>query len=339
MISKKKYSFYFLLFIIMIFLFFFTSILFEYLFSVMFGAFFAVISYPLYSKMNRKFKYPVFNAFFLVATFTFVIVFLFILVLFFLISEINHILGNLDSRILLDQLTQCSNYWCKFLRDEVLMNYGSILVKVKDYLLDIVYNSFSRITSFVINFFVFVFSFFYLLKDGKLLLYYLDTIIPLPEEEKRLLYMKFRDVVSAVFGNSLLIAFIQGALVGIMFFMLGISAPILWTLVASFFSLIPSVGTGIVWVPVVVYFVLSKKYVSAVILAVWGTFIVGLIDNVLRPFLINTKVKIHPLVVFLSVLGGIDKFGIPGIFIGPIIASLLITLIKFYKLQSRSMLR
>src|SRR5439155_16812121 len=106
--------------------------------------------------------------------------------------------------------------------------------------------------------------------------------------------------------------------------------------IASFFALLPVVGTAAVWVPASIYLLATGSWVKAIILAAWGAFIVGTIDNVLRPYLISGRVQMHTLLIFFAVFGGVNVFGFLGLFIGPVILAVTLTLLSMLRDEGRS---
>ena len=120
----------------------------------------------------------------------------------------------------------------------------------------------------------------------------------------------------------MVVAIVQGALGGLIFWLLGVHAPLLWAVVMAFLSLLPAVGTAMVWVPVAVYFFITGELWYGVILALYGVFVIGLVDNVLRPILVGKDTKMPDYVVLISTLGGLAVFGPNGFIIGPLVAAL-----------------
>ncbi len=129
----------------------------------------------------------------------------------------------------------------------------------------------------------------------------------------------------------LAVAFTQGLLLGLAFWVLGLPSPVLWGMTAAIFSLIPVVGTGVVCVPAAVILIFSGHWVKGLILLGWGAGVVGTADNFIRPLVISDQIRLHPLYVFFALLGGVQAFGISGLFIGPMafaLAQSLFTLMK-----------
>jgi len=186
------------------------------------------------------------------------------------------------------------------------------------------------LSTFVIGFFFTLLSLYYLFKDGDRLFGRLKEILPIPARERDLLILRFKEMVHATIYGGLLIAIIQGVLGGVIFWILGIPSPILWGTAMAFLSFIPMAGTALIWVPAAILLFVQGAILKGIILLGLGVFGISMVDNLLRPFFISTKTNIHPLLLFFAVLGGIQTFGLIGLVIGPLIASLCLTLIEIY---------
>ncbi|MBS3804988.1 MAG: AI-2E family transporter [Oleiphilaceae bacterium] len=163
---------------------------------------------------------------------------------------------------------------------------------------------------------------FFLLRDGSRLVDLLILALPLGDARERLLMNKFAEVTRATVKGNLLIAIIQGALGGGIFWVLGIEAALLWGVVMAVVSLIPAIGAAIVWVPAALYLAAIGNMISAIVLTVFGVVVIGMADNVLRPILVGRDTKLPDYVVLFSTLGGIVMFGINGFVMGPLVAAL-----------------
>jgi predicted PurR-regulated permease PerM len=194
---------------------------------------------------------------------------------------------------------------------------------------------FSGITHFVVNFLVMLFALYYLLLKGPEILHELRQLSFLrPEHEERIIE-RFRVLTFAAFGGSLATALIHGTAGGIIFLFFGLPSPLLWGAVMAFLSLIPVVGTALVWAPLVVYYLLTGAVWKGIILLVVFVGVVGTVDNVVKPIFIRRGTEIDTLWIFLSVLGGIAAFGFLGLFLGPFLVTLLLVLIEIYKVEFR----
>jgi len=185
---------------------------------------------------------------------------------------------------------------------------------------------FTEFVHVTINFFIMLFALFFFLKHGPQLRRLLVTWSPLSDEHDRGLIQKLATAVNSVIKGTLVIAAIQGVLAGVGFTIFGVPSPVLWGFAAMLGALIPSVGTGLVWVPMVLYLYFSGSTVAALGLLLWSAFIVGLIDNILRPIIIERGVNIHPFLIFLSVFGGLSFFGPIGFLYGPILLAFVFAL-------------
>lgn len=173
---------------------------------------------------------------------------------------------------------------------------------------------------------------FFLLRDGSRLVDLIARALPLGEERERLLFTKFAEVTRATVKGSLVVAIVQGALGGLIFWILDIPAPILWAVVMAALSLIPAVGAGLVWVPFSIYLFAVGNITSAITLVLYGFIVIGLADNLLRPILVGRDTKLPDWLVLLSTLGGLVMFGINGFVIGPLVAAVFIV---FWQIFSR----
>lgn len=175
---------------------------------------------------------------------------------------------------------------------------------------------------FVVGFGVMLYLIFFLLRDGKALVARIWAATPLAPEHKRELAIKFITVIRATVKGNLAVAAAQGALGGLIFWILGIQGPILWAVVMAFLSLLPAVGAGLVWGPVAIYFFATGEISKGVVLGAYGVVVIGLVDNVLRPLLVGKDTKMPDYVVLISTLGGMALFGLSGFVLGPAIAAL-----------------
>jgi len=190
--------------------------------------------------------------------------------------------------------------------------------------------AFSSTVRFILQLFVFATTLYYLLKEGGHLRRSIVRLSPLTEDETSALLSRLVRTAHSVVRGSLVIALIQGVLTALGFYVFGIPNSILWGTVTVFASLIPGVGSSLVVVPGAIYLLLTGHIGNGIGLALWGLLGIGLIDNVLRPFLLAGRSSVHPLLILLAVLGGLALFGPGGIFLGPLIVSLLIGLLSIY---------
>jgi predicted PurR-regulated permease PerM len=188
------------------------------------------------------------------------------------------------------------------------------------------------IFSVLVDYFLMSIVLFFLLRDFEYFASSVKLISPLSDEQELLFVERFRSVTRATVLGNLATALTQGALSGLIFFILGLPSPVLWGALTALLSLVPMVGTALIWVPWSIYLFAMGSPAKAVIFLVVQILVVGGVDNFLRPMLIEGSVKMHTLLVFFSILGGISYFGILGMFFGPLIFAIAMTLLEFYVL-------
>ncbi|WP_397476118.1 AI-2E family transporter [Pusillimonas sp.] len=177
---------------------------------------------------------------------------------------------------------------------------------------------------FLIGLGIMLYLLFFLLRDGSPLARKIMTALPLSTEHKQLLIHKFITVVRATLKGNIVVAATQGALGGLIFWILGIEGPLLWGVIMALLSLLPAVGAAIIWLPVAAYFLVTGDYWLGTILILYGVLVIGLVDNILRPLLVGKDTKLPDYVVLISTIGGLTTFGLNGFVIGPLIAALFI---------------
>ncbi len=175
---------------------------------------------------------------------------------------------------------------------------------------------------FVVGFFMMLYLLFFFFRDGTALLHTVRGAIPLEAGRKHALFTKFTTVVKATVKGNVIVAITQGALGGFIFWLFDIQGALLWGVLMAFLSLLPAVGAALVWLPVAVYFLVTGAIWQGVVLILYGVFVIGLVDNVLRPVLVGKDTKMPDYVVLVSTLGGMSLVGINGFVIGPLIAAL-----------------
>lgn len=190
--------------------------------------------------------------------------------------------------------------------------------------------AFSGIASFIVSFFVFVIALYYFLRDGAELRDQLIALSPLRDSDDRSVAARLELAVNSVIKGTISIALLQGLLAAIGFWLFGVPNSALWGTVSTIAALIPGVGTALIFIPAVLYLGAIGSVTAAVGLTIWGATIVGGVDNIVRPYLIGSGIKLHPLPVLLSVLGGITFFGPVGIFLGPLSIALFFAILSIY---------
>ncbi len=183
---------------------------------------------------------------------------------------------------------------------------------------------------FLFNIILAFFAMFFLFKDGDKVLTLIKDLLPLSETDKEMVVERNRSVIASTLYGGVFVALIQGLLGGLAFWAIGLQAAIVWGFVMFFFSFIPTVGSAIVWLPAAAYLLITGHYAAGAGLILWGVFVIGLVDNLLRPFIVSGKTNLHPLLLFFSILGAVHVFGFIGIIAGPLILCIGQTAIEIY---------
>ena len=191
----------------------------------------------------------------------------------------------------------------------------------------------ARTPQFVVGIFITLFLLFYALRDGRRLLATLRGFVPLAPPETDKVLARVRHAIRAVVYGTLTVAAVQGILGGIMFWWLGLPAPLLWGTVMALVAILPVLGAAIVWAPVALYLALDGDWQRAALLAAWGAIVVSMIDNVLYPILVKSEIRLHTVPVFIAVLGGIIVFGVTGVVLGPLVLVVALTLLDIWRIR------
>ena len=187
------------------------------------------------------------------------------------------------------------------------------------------------------NIFKFVFYFcfmlvvvFYLLMDGRRVIEYIFELSPLPREHNEKLVAKFTDIAGAVLVVNGLGGLIQGTAGGILFFFLGLNSPFLWGVIMGFLAFLPIVGIGLVFIPTAGLLLLKKRIAAGIFMLVFYAVLSWGVEYLFKPKMVGDRVRMHPLIVFFSIIGGLKVYGVLGIIYGPLIITLFFTLAEIY---------
>jgi len=276
-----------------------------------------------------------------------------VLIIFIPMSILLIILGNQASQ-LLDEVTPYIEKLSTLTQNEIAnylhnipfysyiekLNVDWVAISIE------VTNKFLKVVSFLINryspsvfiffidLFITFFCMFYFFRDGDKLVNYAKSLSPLGEEYDNKLFDNFTRISRATVKGTLIIGLAQGSLGAITLWIFGVNTWLLWGFIMVIFSIIPVVGAWSVLVPVGIIQIISGNTWSGIFILIISTIIISNIDNLIRPYLVGKDAKMHDLLIFFSTLGGIGLFGIMGFIIGPIIASLFLSLLQIYKQEA-----
>jgi predicted PurR-regulated permease PerM len=175
------------------------------------------------------------------------------------------------------------------------------------------------------------FGFYYLLRAPRSAWARVRPFVPFSAENADSLKKRFKDVTISTLIGTFLTAAVQGALLGIAFQLAGLANPVFWGVMTMLFSILPVVGSGLIWVPAVIVLYLQGRLLAAILLLVWGIFGVGGVDNLIRPWVYSRHARIHPFITVIGAFAGIAYFGLLGLLIGPLAISYFFELIRMYQ--------
>ncbi len=197
-----------------------------------------------------------------------------------------------------------------------------------------VLRSLQGVGGWIASSFISLITFFFLLEGGPAILVTLKDWSPLAPEAMDELFAEIEKLIYANIYGVLSVAAAQGTLTAIGFWFLGLPSPALWGTVASLLSVLPFIGAGFVWIPAALYLASVASYGKAAILVAWGILVVGMADNIIRPIVLGEKAQMHTGIMFFALLGGIQAFGLIGLFAGPIVFSLAIAVLRLWRREN-----
>jgi predicted PurR-regulated permease PerM len=232
------------------------------------------------------------------------------------------------------KFTDIYNYVNQYVNIQKFVNSDELkgfLTKVSAAVLQATFDFLGGAAGTMVSLFFAIFTMYYLFRDGDKILKKLPDVIPLEKDQTGILLQKIYNSINATIYGSLFIALIQGTMGGLMLWILGVPSPIIFGVLMMILAILPMGGTGFVWVPIVIVFVITGDYAKAVILAAYGLLAIGMIDNFLMPKIVGKRTKMHELFIFFSVLGGIQLFGLLGLFLGPVVLSITMGLLSIFR--------
>jgi predicted PurR-regulated permease PerM len=180
-----------------------------------------------------------------------------------------------------------------------------------------------------VSFVMMLFVLFFVLRDGPAMAQQVVSMLPIEGQRRTLLQQHLKDMTRAVFLGLGLTAVAQGVLLGVGFWIAGLPSPLVFGVLGIILALVPMVGPALLWIPAAIWLAARGETGYAIFIALWGSIVVGLVDNLLRPLLISGRAEVPTLAVFVGVIGGLAAFGFIGLFLGPIVLGLLIALFRF----------
>lgn len=192
-----------------------------------------------------------------------------------------------------------------------------------------------KVLGALLKIFFVVFTLYYFFRDSERIRVALHDVLPLEEKQSHQIFERTREVIHASIYGVIVIAAIQGTLGGLAFWFLGLKSPLMWGAVMFLLSMIPLVGSTIVWVPTAIFLIATGSWGKGIFLVIWGGGVIAMVDNLLRPRLVGGRTRLHELIVFFSVLGGLQVFGILGLVVGPVVVAITLALLDVFRQAQR----
>ncbi len=313
-----------------------------FLLALFFGLLLGYIVHPLYRFLEKKVRNSTLAAL-LICLLVFMIVLVPLAFVFkTLVQESYVVFISVKQKLATGIFQNCYNQFCQQLqqwgKDPVVSGKVQEIAKgITNWIVQEGQELLFRVPTMVSNFIVILFTMFYTLKDGPAWRQRMITYFNIHTQKYLQFTSRIKEVVHGVVYGYILIALIQGLLGGIGFFFFGLNSPIFWGLVMAFLALIPYLGTWLVWAPAATFLLLEGIFQDSTILLwkgiglfFYGLVVVSSIDNLLRPKLVSKAAKIHPLVILVGALGGVFSLGAAGVFVGPIMLSLLQVVLEVF---------
>ena len=296
----------------------------------------AVIFFPLYKFFTKKLKYESLSAFIVII----LIIIIIVIPLYFLgkimIGEMISFYGqNKGNGMIFDRQFLVGNLpyeWQPEANNIVSLIFEKVSLWTQS-LTSNISEMISDITGFFLSCFLVLFGTFYFLKDCKKIKSFLVSFLSLSVDNEHLLINRLVSSIRGIIVGKFSIAFLQGLVAMAGFLFVGIPNVLFLGFLTMISSFVPIIGTGLVVLPVIIYLLLFKSFIPALILFIWYAVVHFSIDNIVTPKIIGSTTQIHPLLILLSILGGIELFGALGFFFGPIIVTIFLTLLESYKIN------
>jgi predicted PurR-regulated permease PerM len=320
-----------------------ARIVWPFLSAILIGAILVVLTFPTYVRVRQRMKgRSALAAVLMLAGITLVIILPLFLLTVLLVQQANGLIQRLqtgEAQVILARLDLSRHL--DFLR-RYLPGFDPASVSPQRLILPIISQLpgwvarnggavVGSLAGLVIGFGLVLLAMYFFYTDGENIVAEMSALSPLPERYDREFALQFKSVIDATFRGHMLTSLAQGVATTIGLIIAGVPAALFWGAVSTVMSLVPMIGSAAVWVPAVVYLFVSGETGHAVFLVIWGAVIVSLIDNVVRTWAMKGKSELPAVPLLFSVIGGMEAFGVIGLVIGPLVFSLLMSIIDIYK--------
>jgi predicted PurR-regulated permease PerM len=323
----------------------FFSLFQTFAYPIFWAAVIATIAYPLYERLNRFFKHANLASLITLTIVTVIILVPLTTIGTLLIKQSISLYNSVntpDSPVTNTIQSTISFFKNSSFSQTLKINQPFLNDKISEFAkntLSTVFTSLTNLTqnsvTFVVMFILMLYTLFYFLRDGETLLRKIMHVFPLGDKYETLLYTKFTSTASASIKGTLVIGLVQGTLGAIAFSIADIQGALIWGIIMAFFSIIPGLGSSIIWLPTAIILLLTGQIWQGIMIIIVGLLVISTIDNLIRPILVGKDTQMHPALILFSTIGGIAVFGISGFVIGPIIAALFLAFWEIYEAYYR----
>jgi predicted PurR-regulated permease PerM len=300
--------------------------------SIIFGLLFAYIFLPVYRRINRRLKRPNLSAFIMIILIGFAIA---VPIVLFTPAVVQQ---TFETYTMLQQINfgeHLQKAFPSFFNDEIArsfsVNLNNLIGKTFTSFLNQFTTIIVNIPNLILQFAVFLFTFFFSVRDSKKLKNYISELSPFTKTTEAKFSQEFRGITNAIIFGQVLIGVIQGLVLGIALFALGVPNALTLTLLASAVSIIPVLGSWLVWLPVGILSLILGNTFTGIFILLYGAFFVSVIDNILRPYFLSKRSNLPIALSIIGIIGGLYLFGIAGLVLGPLILAYVLIIIEFYK--------
>jgi predicted PurR-regulated permease PerM len=348
--SREKVFFYFLLVMTLLFAFLVLLVIMPFLHPILWAIIFSLVTYPVHLRLSNFLRNATVSSLLItsaVALFIVIPVFLIGLVAVRQSVEItktlayyvqNHTMTDLlhyiykvpfTDRVLTEDMLQKLYTYAQ--SDEFRSSITSYLGKITQKAGEIFTSMLLATGSVIFKSFVFLISLFFILRDGKKFIQFFERFLPMYKEDLYEILLTIYKTILAVVYGSIGVAILQAILGFIAYTIVGINYSLVWALLTFIASFVPPLGTGFVWFPIAVYTFLSKGFFYGIFMLLWGFVVISTVDNIIRPMIMKKGINMPYIVLFFSTVGGILTFGFIGLFLGPLVFTVLFSLAVIYE--------
>ncbi len=295
---------------------------------IIFGLLFAYIFQPLYKKIKTKIKSKNISTLLLVLGLVILIaipIFYIVPILVNQTFETYVLIQNVNMNEVIGEFIQSD------ISSAIAINIDNLIGQIFSSFLNQFKNILIELPSILLLFAVFLFTFFFAIRDSEELKGYISTLSPFSDSTEKKFLKEFRGITNAIIFGQVFIGIIQGLAVGVGLFFLGVPKTLILTFIASIVSMIPILGSWIVWMPVGLFLIFTGQTFDGIFLLLYGALFVSTIDNLLRPYILSKQSNLPVALSVIGTIGGLYFFGIAGLVLGPLVLAYVLIIIEFYQ--------